>query len=414
MKTQKTTTLLILLVFSVCGYTQNTEITKVPEHPTSEDSITFFGKIKSVRETSYEAVEKFGEVSKGEKLSIEVFKCDNKKNLIEYEYGQNDRYIDIIVYREHKTIIKYDNTGKKIEKKTYADEKLDSTITWKYNDKGSVIEKNTYDTDNNLFGKTKWKYNDKNKLIEEGYYDSLGNAVSKEIKEYDARGYYTGHTKYENGKLAWKCTHQLDDRGNQIHNVRVGYHYDGSDIDTFFIKIFKRDEFGNIIEWDEYQRNQLSRKVFYKYNEDKVKIEGREFFLNMRYTNYLKNLFCFYSSNGKPTLWYGSYYTLPDFQYWYEKYDEKGNLIECLEKWYDECESPIIDEEYGEYSEQKAKEVEEDIKNRIKDFDTKTEYVYTFDTYGNWVTKTTYEQNKNSMPTCTGIVEREIEYYETD
>lgn len=438
MKTQKTATLLILLVFSVCGYTQNTEITKVPKDPTSKDSITFFGKIKSVTETTYQAVEKFGEVAKGKKYSTTVFKCDNKKNLVEYEYygsyeAHDDvgNYVGSIEYK-NKTIIKYDDAGKKIEKKTYTDEQLDSTITWKYNDKGYVIERNSYGADNVLFSKTKWKRNDNGKLIEKSEYDSLGNTVSKEIREYDARGYYTGRTKYEKGKLKWKHTYQLDDRGNRIHGIEVGSLNEGSEIDTLCIFMAKYDEFDNFVEYDELKHNQLSKKYFFKYNANKVKIEERQFLENYQGgvcdCGESRSSFLFYNTKGEPSAEYGckyyegytiyegeDYFYRIGVRYWHKKYDEKGNIVEELQKEDGESDatssSPI---NYEGYSEQEAQKIEKNIKNTIKDFDTKTEYVYTFDTYGNWVTRTIYKQNKNSMPTCTEIVEREIEYYETE
>jgi len=487
MKTQKTATLLILLLFSVCGYAQNTEITKVPENPTSENSIEFFGKIKSVTETSYATVEKFGEVSKGEKYETKVFKCDNKKNLIEYEHN----YKSENEYKNEKTTIKYNENGNEIEKKTYTNEKLDFAITWKYNNKGYVTEQNSYGADGRLdsaiirkyndkgdlteynsygvdgrlnsaitwkyndkeyvterygadkvlFSKTKLKWDDKDRIIERGEYDSLGNIVSKETFEYDVRGDNTGHSEYDkNGKLAWKCTRQFDDKGNEINNVRITY--DDSKIDTLWTKISKYDEFGNLIEYDEYpqmpfgvgacrdeaciilrekaRKLSISHKCVVKYNKNKIKIESRNFYCRHYYdevyNEYYGNTFYFYNSNGKPKLAYSSYVTHDDIvTMWCKKYDEEGNIVEDLKKELDEWRSPIIRDPKTfiyKYNEEEAKKIEKEIVNIIiKEFDTKTEYIYTFDKYGNWITKTTYTQKLNSMPTCTGIIEREIEYY---
>ncbi|MCL2328078.1 MAG: hypothetical protein FWC39_06140 [Bacteroidetes bacterium] len=409
MKTHKTAIVLILLVFSVCGYAQNTEITKVPTTPTAKDSIKFFGKIKSVKEMSYGAEEKFGEILKGGIYRTQTYKCDGKKNLIEY---YDDEFVPT------KIIIKYNDKGQKIEKRTYHDGQLDSTITWKYNDKGSLIEKDSYDANKVLFSKTKWKRNANDNVMEESKYDSLGNTISKEIMERDARGYCLGHTLYDNGTLKWKCTHKRDDKGNQIDKVRIAYN--DFKMDTLWICKYKHDEFDNIIETDVYQGNQLVRKYFTKYNKDKVEIERKGFcyqYDDGDTYHGCTNVFRFYNSSGDPTLAYGYYFDswVGDYLYWYSKYDKQGNIVENLEKhdyYYDDDygvgKTPIMD---GKYNEEKAKKLEQKIKS-IKEFDNKTEYVYTYDKYGNWITKTTYEQGLNTMPICTGIVEREIEYYE--
>ena len=405
----KKTLALLLLGFSLFTVlAQSKEITKLPEHPTSEDSVKFFGKVQFVKETSYDVVEKFGEISKGKINRTKVYKCDSKKLLIEYEEGYYG-YSPV----NYKTIINYNENGDKTEKRSYSDEKLDSAIMWKYNEKGYAIEKNSYGADKELFRKIRWKRNDKNTYIEESEYDGLGNAIAKEIRDFDAKGHYRGHTKYEDGKLKWKCTHKLDDRGNQIRNVRVGrpsFYYDDDRIDTFWIRKFKYDEFDNIVETSIFQDNRLSYKGFNKYDEKKVRIEERYFhwyyndYGNLYYSYHdCSSTFRFYNSNEEPTVAYGYNY----YGYWCEKYDKKGNLIEFLSK-ENGCSSPMIG---GKYSEEEAKKIERELKN-MKDFDSKTEHVYTFDKHGNWITKTTYVQNFNSMPTCTGIIEREIEYYE--
>jgi len=406
MATKKTIVLLISLLFSICGYAQDIEITKLPEYPTSEDSIRFFEKIKSVRETSYGVAEKFGEISKERINYIKIYKCDRKKNLTEYGYDDG--------YNDKKAIIKYNDNGGKTEKKTYTNEKLDSIIVWKYDNKGNIIEKNNYGSDKVLFSKIKWKYNDKNKCIEKSKYDSLGNAVLREIRDFDTEGYYTGHAEYENGKLKWKCTHKFDDRGNLTDDVRVAYC--DSDIDTLWIRKLKYDEFDNWTEFDEFQKHnqfQLSRKKFTRHDRDKVKIEARDFYWNnwdydKKYEIFCSSKFYFYNSNGELKMAYGC----GSDYWWYNKYDVKGNLIEYLQKKNDECRTPIIkDKKTFKYSEEEVRKMEKEIEN-MKEFDVKTQYVYTFDECDNWITKTTYQQKLNSLPICINVIEREIEYYD--
>ena len=81
----RTFLLFVLVCVSLGARAQNETGTRIPENPRNPaDSITFFGRIKSVKETGYETVEKFGEVSK-EKLNYSrEYICDSKGNLIEF------------------------------------------------------------------------------------------------------------------------------------------------------------------------------------------------------------------------------------------------------------------------------------------------------------------------------------------
>ena len=78
------------------------------------------GKVKSIKETTYEAVEKFGQIEKS----------------------------DVLYDRSYFTI---------------------------YNEKGNIIEKNHYEFDGRLGYKVTYKYDKKGNKIEENYYDSDGS-----------------------------------------------------------------------------------------------------------------------------------------------------------------------------------------------------------------------------------------------
>ena len=92
------------------------------------------GKVKSIREIPYEAVEKFGEVVKGDVLTNEQ-----------------------IIFNEK---------GNQIEKNLFIpDGSLLSKYTYKYDDKGNIIEGNSFSSDGSLFLKYTYKYT----------YDQQGN-----------------------------------------------------------------------------------------------------------------------------------------------------------------------------------------------------------------------------------------------
>ena len=100
------------------------------------------GKVKSIKETTYEAVEKFGQIEKGDVLN---------------------NYFNI------------------------------------YNEKGNKIEDNSYDSDGRLLGyKTTYKYDEKGNNIEKNNYDSNGRLDSKYTYEYDKNNNWTQRIEYKN------------------------------------------------------------------------------------------------------------------------------------------------------------------------------------------------------------------------
>jgi hypothetical protein len=388
--------LLILILNAMGVWAQSVEITKIPRDPYSEpiDFIRFYEKIKSVKQTIYVAEEKFGEIAKGEEWYTVIYELDANKNLIEWSNSGS----------AEGARMEYDAFGRIVKETGWYGE----PTTWAYSNncdftekkQGSGLEQTTI----------KRKYDNNCKCIEESEYNYEGKTISREIRDYDEKGHYTSHSKYINGKLEWKCSHELDDRGNQISQTRVIYN--GSQEDTLWIRTDKYNEFNKSIEFEEYRDNQLCRKSFSKYSKDKIKIERKGFDYNYdsNGVTFCRNYFSFFNSNGDDMLSYGYYFDSNEdsYYYWHYKYDEKGNLIEWLKKYDNECRTPLMG---GKYSEEEAKKIEKECKN-LNDFDFKTEYVYTYDKHGNWVTQTVYEQEKNSLPICTDIIEREIEYYE--
>ena len=139
------------------------------------------GKVKSIKETTYEAVDKFGQIEKGN-----VF---------------YDRFS--LLFNSPFTII-YNEKGNKIEKNYYnSDGSLKSKTTYKYDKKGNNIEENTYDSDSRLNFKATYKYDKKGNNIEYNicYSDgSLDKTTYKYKYEYDKNNNWTQQVTYENNK----------------------------------------------------------------------------------------------------------------------------------------------------------------------------------------------------------------------
>ena len=157
------------------------------------------GKVKSIKETTYKAVDKFGQIKKGNVLN-NYFTIYNKKgNTIE----GNEYYSDGSL--NDKTTYKYDEKGNKIEKNNYYySGRLDSKTTYKYDEKGNNIEENIYYYDGYGY-KTTYKYDEKGNKIEKNIDGSVDRLGYKYTYKYDEKGntieqniYYHGSRPAEN------------------------------------------------------------------------------------------------------------------------------------------------------------------------------------------------------------------------
>lgn len=129
------------------------------------------GKVKSIKETPYEAVDKFGQIEKGNVLY--------------------DNFIFPFTI--------YDEKGNKIEENHYdSDGNLSSKDTYEYDENGNNIEKNNYDSDGRLGYKLIYKYNEKGNMIEKNNYDSNGRLDYKYTYEYDKNNNWTQRIEYKN------------------------------------------------------------------------------------------------------------------------------------------------------------------------------------------------------------------------
>lgn len=190
------------------------------------------GKVKSVKQFSYEVVEKFGEITKGINIgwseddnSLSLY--DDKGNLIEENLYNYDRIL----------LLKYKN---------------------QYDDKGNLIEGNWYNPDGTLGFKSKYQYNDKGNKIEENWYDSDGKLIGKVKVQYDEKGNVIEETRYNsNGKLSSKSKYLYDDEGNKIEEN--WYNADGI-LGSKYKYQYKYDQQGNWTEQIEYE-NDIPQKI---------------------------------------------------------------------------------------------------------------------------------------------------------
>ena len=161
------------------------------------------GKVKSITENTYEAVNKFGQIEKGDVLvdSSAVYTDDGRFKI----YNEKGNKIEENYYNSNGSLIykntyKYDEKGNKIEENYYnSNGRLYSKTTYKYDEKGNMIEDNFYDSDDgSLIYKNTYKYDEKGNIIEENHYDSNGRLDSKYTYEYDKNNNWTQRIEYKN------------------------------------------------------------------------------------------------------------------------------------------------------------------------------------------------------------------------
>ena len=156
------------------------------------------GKVKSIREIPYEAVEIFGEVGMGDVLGIInknlQITFNDKGNKLEENWFNPDGSL----YR--KWTYKYDDKGNKIEQNSFnPDGSLSFKYTYKYDDKGNQIELNSFNPDDNLDFKLTYKYDDKGNEIERNSFNSDGSLFLKYTYKYtyDQQGNWIQRIEYK-------------------------------------------------------------------------------------------------------------------------------------------------------------------------------------------------------------------------
>ena len=155
------------------------------------------GKIKSIREIPYEAVEKFGEVVKGDALggfgNLQITFNEKGNKLEENSFNLDGSLFSKYTY-------KYDDKGNKLEENFFnSDGSLSSKYTYKYDDKGNQIEGNSFNSDGRLSFKYTYKYDDKGNQIEENSFNSDGNLDDKYTYKYtyDQQGNWIQRIAYK-------------------------------------------------------------------------------------------------------------------------------------------------------------------------------------------------------------------------
>jgi len=208
-----------------------------------------------------------------------VYQYDQKGNMVErsveeeYAPGKSTKY---------KFSYRYNQNDLCTEMSSYkADGNPDSKTTYRYDDKGKILEIK----EEGLFkNKTIMQYDARGNLTEEKTYDLKNNLIKTETYQYNNRGQYTS-TYTENDMYKGETVYSYDDRGNLIKEIRAGVWFGGELLNVKGepyrdIYIYKYDIKGKLAEqavYDSLYRLQLVNRYLYDYDEKGNKTEERNY-----------------------------------------------------------------------------------------------------------------------------------------
>jgi hypothetical protein len=166
------------------------------------------GKVKSITETLFTAIEKFGEVTKGSADSFE-------SSIHNYSLEFNDR--GYLIKDSKNSLIIYDNKNNIIEKQNY-----DMKEIYKYNEEGLLIEINEFLCKNldSITTKTKYKYDNTNQ-VEQSIYESNGELSLKIIDSYENKNLISRSVFRSNGTSKGSLYYVYDKNNNEIKSQRL-------------------------------------------------------------------------------------------------------------------------------------------------------------------------------------------------
>lgn len=242
-------------------------------------------KKKSLTESEYTAVDRFGKIEKSKLEKTYVSKFNEKGNITEgeiyksnniltrktiFKYNDEDKLVEKNSYNSEgnlskKEIMRYDSDGHRIEEATYKSaNELKQKLTWKYNQKGHKIEAKQYDSEGNLSYYSVFKRDDTGQIIETNIYDSKDIIMQKHTYKFDNKGNEIEHNYYKKGKLYLTFNNTYNEKGKKTGVLCY------SPNDSFYNNtVTEFDEHGNKIKVTTYKIDgSIEEKQTYEYEYD--------------------------------------------------------------------------------------------------------------------------------------------------
>lgn len=248
-------TLVLTTLFSSCGNLEN----KV----TTLEKIGLNGDIKSIEEKSYLAIEKFGDIEIGFRAIEYPWLKDYDIIFNSHGNATEKNWYNLQNKLTGKSLILYDKSFNQNENNYYSpDGSLISKTFLKYDLNKNNIESITYDKNGIVLNIISTDYNKFNQTIEEKFIDSTGSVLSKSIYAYDSNNNQIEHISYSKGQFEDKRLMTYNHK-NQLISTTV---YDIANNITAR-RIQKYNENNLLQETNDFDNNmKLTRREVYNYD----------------------------------------------------------------------------------------------------------------------------------------------------
>lgn len=224
------------------------------------------GSIKSFTEIQYKAIEKFGEIEKGEILTEST---DHLTGIYEVNFNIQGDIILEVSYNSNgsiysKTQYVFNTKGVKFGANTYnAENKLDGMELLTYDENNNLIDYSILNADSSLYWRYKNKFDRDGNKIESMHYNSEGMALTKELYKFDSNGHRIEWTTYAPNGDYQSQTNYINDKNGNVVEVTMDFpaleNSFGNIAPTYFNYTY--DKTGNWIKKIEYSGSNRTPKT---------------------------------------------------------------------------------------------------------------------------------------------------------
>ena len=251
-----------LLLFSLCSTFALAQETGKKDYKNDLE-----GKVKSVRITTYVAMDKGGgnygkgSIAKGMDNMLTYY--DKKGNVTERVVY----YTNGAVWYTKKYIYEGYNLSKPAEKpaaKTpepkkeneegITHESLKGRVTYRYDKKGQKTEESSFDAKGALLWRYVYRYDTRGNVAERDSYDNQAVLVSRESNRYDSNNHIIEKVITMKNQTAYKCTWKYDDKGNPMEK------------EEYFTELMTPEKLDRLVIDEVNTKGVLRKKLKYTYD----------------------------------------------------------------------------------------------------------------------------------------------------
>jgi hypothetical protein len=212
--------LLIIIALTSCNNKISEAENVIIKNDLTETNLK--GNVKSINLIQFEGVEKFGDVEKVKRISLDSDDTYETKTF----YNKNGFMSKLVKLDLSDSVIKresytYDINNNKLEEITYySNNTVNYKRIFKYDSLNNLVERDTYNSEDSLSYKSKYEIDEDNNNLLISDYHSDGVLNRKRHKIYDSIGNMIAFNIFDaKGKLEHKYTSKFDSLSRKVHST---------------------------------------------------------------------------------------------------------------------------------------------------------------------------------------------------